>query len=73
MIKIAREVFERSNQRKRSDFEQMKENFNIDSIEASEQMKQSPLRRRDRSSERERRGKRGGNSDEARDEARDGA
>ena len=54
-------MFERSSQRKRSDFEQMKKNFNIDSIEASEQM--SSLRRRGRSSERERRGRRGGDRD----------
>ena len=66
-------MFERFNQRKRSDFEQMKKNFDIDSIEASEQMKQSSFKRRGRSSERERRERREDNKDETRDEARDEA
>ena len=45
------QMFERSSQRKRSDFEMMKKTFNLDSIEASQMLS----RRRDRSSERERR------------------
>ena len=64
-------MFERFSQRKRSDFEQVEENFNI--IEASEQMEQPPPRRRGRSSGRERRGRREGNRDGARGGARDGA
>ena len=71
-----KQMFERSSQRKRFDFEQMKNNFNIDSIKASEQMQFS--RRRNRSSERERREKREDDRDvkrdtrnDARDDARD--
>ena len=54
------QVFERSSQRKRSHFEQMEKNFNIDSTEASERVKQSSSRRRGRPSGRGRRGRRGG-------------
>ena len=60
-----KQLFERSSQRERSDFEMMKETLNIDSIEAP----QVPPRRRGRPPERERReGYRG-----ARDGARGGA
>ena len=66
-----KQMFERFNQRKRFDFEQMKKNFNINSIEVSEQMKQSSFKRRDRSFERERRERCEDNKNEARNEARD--
>ena len=66
------QMFERSSQRKRFDFEQMKKNFSINSIEASEQMKQSSLKRRDRSFEREKRERRENNRD-VKDDARDDA
>ena len=54
-------MFERSSQRERSGFEQVKKNFNIDPTEASEQLKQPSSRRRSRSPERGRRGRREGN------------
>ena len=56
-----KQMFERSSQRKRSDFEQMKKNFNMNSIETSEQMPS------DRSSERERRERREDDRDVRRD------
>ena len=66
-----KQMFERFNHRKRSDFEQMK---NINFIEAFEQMSSS--RRRDRSSERKRREKRENDRDvkrDTRDDARNDA
>ena len=68
-----KEMFERFNQRKRFYFEQMKKNFNIDSIEAFKQMKQSLFKRRNRSFERERRKRREDNRDKTRDKTRDKA
>ena len=64
-------MFERFNQRKRYDFEQMKKNFNIDSIEAF-----SFFKHRDRSSERKRRERRKNYKDvkrDARNNAKDNA
>ena len=69
-----KQMFERFSQRKRSAFEQMKKNFNMNSIEAFEQMKQSSFKRRDRSSEREKRERRENNRNvrnDARNDARD--
>ena len=78
-------LFERSSRRKSSEFEQVKEIFDIDSIDIPEQtmnqMKHSIRRSRDRSSDRKRerddredyRDARTGTRRDARDGARDGA
>ena len=65
-------MFKRFSQRKRFAFEQMKKNFNMNSIEASKQMKQSFFKRRSRSSERERR-ERNENNRNVKNDARNNA
>ena len=69
-----KQMFKRSNQRKRFNFEQMKKNFNMKSIETFKQMKQSFFKRRSRLFEKERRERRKNNKNvkrDARDNARD--
>ena len=63
-------MFERFNQRKRLDFEQMKKNFNINFIEAFKQIKQSFFKRQNRSFKKESRESRENNKYEARDKTR---